>query len=45
MPNAVEVSGLRKSYGQVHAVRDVGFTVGYGEIGRASCRERVCLGV
>src|SRR6185295_11955369 len=31
-PNAVEVSGLRKSYGQVHAVRDVGFTVGYGEI-------------
>ena len=30
--NAVEVSGLRKSYGQVHAVRDVGFTVGYGEI-------------
>ena len=32
MPNAVEVSGLRKSYGEVHAVRDVGFTVGYGEI-------------
>jgi ABC-2 type transport system ATP-binding protein len=32
MPNAVEVSGLRKSYGRVHAVRDVGFTVGYGEI-------------
>jgi ABC-2 type transport system ATP-binding protein len=32
MPNAVEVSGLRKSYGQVHAVRDIGFTVGYGEI-------------
>ena len=30
--NAVEVSGLRKSYGPVHAVRDVGFTVGYGEI-------------
>ena len=30
--NAVEVSGLRKSYGRVHAVRDVGFTVGYGEI-------------
>ena len=30
--NAVEVCGLRKSYGQVHAVRDVGFTVGYGEI-------------
>ena len=29
---AVEVSGLRKSYGRVHAVRDVGFTVGYGEI-------------
>jgi len=32
MPNAVEVSGLRKSYGRVRAVRDVGFTVGYGEI-------------
>ena len=32
MPHAVEVSGLRKSYGRVHAVRDVGFTVGYGEI-------------
>jgi ABC-2 type transport system ATP-binding protein len=31
-PPAVEVSGLRKSYGRVHAVRDVGFTVGYGEI-------------
>ena len=29
--NAVEVSGLRKSYGRVHAVRDIGFTVGYGE--------------
>jgi ABC-2 type transport system ATP-binding protein len=32
MRNAVEVSGLRKSYGRVHAVRDVSFTVGYGEI-------------
>ncbi|HET9966959.1 MAG TPA: ABC transporter ATP-binding protein [Streptosporangiaceae bacterium] len=32
MPDAVEVSGLRKSYGRVQAVRDVGFTVGYGEI-------------
>ena len=32
MPDAVTVSGLRKSYGRVHAVRDVGFTVGYGEI-------------
>jgi ABC-2 type transport system ATP-binding protein len=31
-PHAVDVSGLRKSYGRVHAVRDVGFTVGYGEI-------------
>lgn len=31
-PNAVEVSGLRKSYGRVAAVRDVGFAVGYGEI-------------
>ena len=25
MPNAVEVSGLRKSYGRVHAVKNVGF--------------------
>src|SRR5262245_65611623 len=32
MADAVDVSGLRKSYGRVHAVRDVGFTVGYGEI-------------
>ncbi len=32
MPNAVEVAGLRKSYGQVRAVQDVGFTVSYGEI-------------
>jgi ABC-2 type transport system ATP-binding protein len=32
MPDAVDVSGLRKSYGRVHAVRDIGFTVGYGEI-------------
>jgi ABC-2 type transport system ATP-binding protein len=30
--NAVDVAGLRKSYGRVHAVRDVGFTVGRGEI-------------
>jgi ABC-2 type transport system ATP-binding protein len=31
-PNAIEVAGLRKSYGQVQAVRDVGFTVARGEI-------------
>jgi ABC-2 type transport system ATP-binding protein len=30
--NALEVSGLRKRYGQLEAVRDVGFTVGHGEI-------------
>ncbi len=30
--HAVQVSGLRKSYGPVHAVRDVSFTVGHGEI-------------
>jgi ABC-2 type transport system ATP-binding protein len=30
--NAIEVTGLRKSYGQVQAVRNVGFTVGRGEI-------------
>jgi len=32
MPNAVEVTGLRKSFGPVQAVRDIGFSVGYGEI-------------
>jgi ABC-2 type transport system ATP-binding protein len=31
-PLAVEVVGLRKSYGSVQAVRDVGFTVRSGEI-------------
>ncbi|MGB6456329.1 MAG: ABC transporter ATP-binding protein [Streptosporangiaceae bacterium] len=30
--NAVDVTGLRKAYGQVHAIRDISFTVGYGEI-------------
>lgn len=30
--NAVEVTGLRKTYGQVHAIRDISFSVGYGEI-------------
>ena len=29
---AVQVSGLRKSYGQVQAVRDVGFSLRKGEI-------------
>ena len=32
MPNAIEVAGLRKSYGSVQAVRDVGFAVRQGEI-------------
>jgi ABC-type multidrug transport system ATPase subunit len=32
MPNAVAVSSLRKRCGRVRAVRDVSFTVGYGEI-------------
>ena len=32
MTSAVTVSGLRKSYGQVRAVRDVSFTVEHGEI-------------
>ncbi|HEY2550197.1 MAG TPA: ABC transporter ATP-binding protein [Streptosporangiaceae bacterium] len=32
MSSAVIVSGLRKSYGQVRAVRDVSFTVEHGEI-------------
>jgi ABC-2 type transport system ATP-binding protein len=31
MRSAVVVAGLRKSYGPVRAVREVGFTVGYGE--------------
>jgi ABC-2 type transport system ATP-binding protein len=30
--NAIEAAGLRKSYGSVRAVRDVGFTVRQGEI-------------
>jgi ABC-2 type transport system ATP-binding protein len=32
MPDAVLVAGLRKSYGSVHAVRDVSFSVRPGEI-------------
>jgi ABC-2 type transport system ATP-binding protein len=32
LPDAVYVSGLRKSYGSVQAVRDVSFTVQLGEI-------------
>ena len=32
MPNALEVAGLRKIYGSVQAVRDIGFTVRTGEI-------------
>jgi ABC-2 type transport system ATP-binding protein len=31
-PDAIAVAGLRKSYGSVQAVRDVGFRVGSGEI-------------
>jgi ABC-2 type transport system ATP-binding protein len=31
-PHAVRVSGLRKSYGSVHAVRDISFSVRPGEI-------------
>jgi ABC-2 type transport system ATP-binding protein len=31
MRDAVSVGGLRKSYGTVHAVREISFTVGYGE--------------
>jgi ABC-2 type transport system ATP-binding protein len=30
--HAITVAGLRKSYGAVHAVRDVSFRVGHGEI-------------
>jgi ABC-2 type transport system ATP-binding protein len=32
MPNALDVAGLRKSYGSVQAVRDVSFTVRKGEV-------------
>src|SRR5215475_10329164 len=32
MPNAIEVTGLRKIYGSVHAVKNVSFTVRHGEI-------------
>jgi ABC-2 type transport system ATP-binding protein len=32
VPNAIEVAGLRKSYGSVQAVRDVGFAVRQSEI-------------
>jgi ABC-2 type transport system ATP-binding protein len=32
MSNAIEVTGLRKSYGSVHAVRNISFTVARGEI-------------
>jgi ABC-2 type transport system ATP-binding protein len=32
MPHAIEVADLRKSYGDVHAVRGVSFTVDVGEI-------------
>jgi ABC-2 type transport system ATP-binding protein len=31
-PTVISVAGLRKSYGQVHAVRDVSLTVRHGEI-------------
>ena len=51
-PALLSVDGLTKSYGGVHAVRGVSFTLKpgeilaligpNGEIGRASCRERVC---
>ena len=32
MENAIEVSGLRKAYGEVEAVRGLSFTVGHGEV-------------
>ena len=43
----LRVEHLSKIYGtgdsRVVALDDVSFTVEQGEIGRASCRERVCL--
>ena len=32
---------LRRTVGQVYAVDGISFAIGVGEIGRASCRERV----
>ena len=32
LPDAITVAGLRKSYGSVHAVRDVSFSVRHSEI-------------
>ena len=37
----IELKNVSKNYGKRQAVRDVSLTIGSGEIGRASCRERV----
>ena len=39
--SVIEVNGITKDYGNHQGVFDVNFTVEKGEIGRASCRERV----
>ena len=46
MTHAIDVADLNKSFGAKHVVKDFSLQVRRGEIyeiGRASCRERVCL--
>ena len=37
----VVLSGVNKHFGHLHVLKDIDLTVHRGEIGRASCRERV----
>ena len=46
MAEVISISSLTKRFGEIVAVDDLSFSVREGEqIGRASCRERVCLSV
>ena len=38
---AVDMTGVNKWFGAFHVLRDINLQVMRGEIGRASCRERV----
>ena len=41
---ALEVRNIQKNYGKTEVLKDISFSLEKGqEIGRASCRERVCL--